>query len=412
MSKPNFTAFANSFQAIAKPGLANIRALCSALGNPQNDLKYIHIAGTNGKGSVCAFLETMLTKAGYRTGKYTSPNLVRVNERICVNRAEISDADLARILSKVEIACKQAKAETGAHPTQFEIWTAAAFCYFKEQNCDYVVLETGLGGEKDATNVVENTEVAVLTHIAVDHTEYLGNTLTQIARAKAGIIKPNCKVISAPQADEVCAVFDAVCQAKRCTCTYTPEIPLSRFEGAYEYLQDIKLALGGINQLENAALAKAAAQVLGLNSACITYGLQNAVHPARFEKITDTLYYDGAHNPDGIHMLLQNINRYFPDKQIAFVMATMADKDIRASLKMLKPHATLLCTVAVKDNPRAMKAAEFADIAGKLGINALACASLPDAARAAQKAADIVIICGSLYLYKDFDECRNEIENQ
>lgn len=410
MSETKFTAFANSFQAIAKPGLANIRALCAALGNPQDGLKYIHIAGTNGKGSVCAFLEAMLTKAGYRTGKYTSPNLVRVNERICVNRAEISDADLERILAKVEIACKQAEAETGAHPTQFEIWTAAAFCYFKEQNCDYVILETGLGGEKDATNVVTNTEVAVLTHIAVDHTEYLGNTLTEIAQAKAGIIKPSCKVVSAPQEVEVAKVFDAVCKEKGCVCAYTTKVTLDRFDGVYEYLEETKLALGGINQLENAALAKATAAVLGLSDEDITYGLTHAAHPARFEKITDVLYYDGAHNPDGVTVLLQNINRYFPSKRIAFVMATMADKDIRASLEMLRPHATMLCTVTVKDNPRAMSAAEFAKIADSLGIKAQACNTLTDAVQAAQKEADITIICGSLYLYKDFDECRNEIE--
>ncbi len=409
MSQNTFTTYANSFQAIAKPGLANIRALCAALGNPQDDLKFIHIAGTNGKGSVCAFLEAMLIRAGYRTGKYTSPNLVRVNERICVNGKEISDTDLARILAEIEKACKQAEAETGAHPTQFEIWTAAAFCYFKEQSCDYVVLETGLGGEKDATNIVSTTALAAITHIALDHTEYLGNTLREVASAKAGIIKPGCLVCSAMQENEVSAVLDAACAKLGCTCAYAAAPTPEQFDGVYEYLHGTKLSLGGINQLENAALAYQCAKALGLDDESIRYGLAHAAHPARFEKITDTLYYDGAHNPDGVEALIENINRYFPGKTVSFVMATMADKDISASLMLLKPLCKKLCTVTVQDNPRAMAAADFAKKANALGIEAEAYERLPEAIAAAQTAAQTTIICGSLYLYKDFDACRNEI---
>lgn len=409
MSNTTFTAYANSFQAIAKPGLANIRALCRAVGNPQDSLKFIHIAGTNGKGSVCAFLESMLMHAGYRTGKYTSPNLVRVNERIVVNGKEISDADLARILEKIEAGCKQAEAETGARPTQFEIWTAAAFCYFAEKQCDYVVLETGLGGEKDATNVVSTTVLAAITHIALDHTEYLGNTLPEVASAKAGIIKPGCLVCSAAQEKEVCAVLDKVCAKLGCSCNYAKAPAPECFEDVYEYLEDTKLSLGGINQLENAALARECAEALKLNEESIRYGLTHAKHPARFEKIKDALYYDGAHNPDGVEALIRNIKRYFPGKTVAFVMATMADKDISASLQMLAPLCKKLFTITVQDNPRAMTAAGFAKKATALGIDAESYDDLALAVNTAMQTADVTIICGSLYLYKDFDGCRNEI---
>ena len=406
MNENKFTKFANSFQAIAKPGLENIRALCAALGNPQDALKFIHIAGTNGKGSVCAFLEAMLIHAGFNTGKYTSPNLVRVNERICVNGSEISDADLHRILAYIEVACKKVEEKTGTCPTQFEIWTAAAFCYFKEVGCDYVVLETGLGGEKDATNIVSTTECAVLTHMALDHTEYLGNTLTDIGRAKAGIIKPDCKVVSAPQAEEIRTVIDDTCKKLHCALTYSETPVLSEFEEVYEHLDGTKLSLGGINQLENAALAKTCAEQLGIGKDSIRYGLMHAKHAARFEKISDALYYDGAHNPDGVEVLLRNLNRYFPNKTFAFVMATMADKDISASLKLLAPMCAKLFTVTVEDNPRAMTAEDFRKKATALGIDAVICTALPEAIHLAAGAADITILCGSLYLYKDFDSCR------
>ena len=173
----NFKKFANSFQAVARLRLEGISCLMKYLGNPQNNLKFIHIAGTNGKGSVCNFLQCIYTDAGYRTGRYTSPNLVSVCERISVDGVLISDEDINRILSTVEDAARKVETELGDLPTQFEIWTAAAFCYFKEQNCDMVILETGLGGTRDATNVIAAPVCSVITSIDIDHTEYLGDRL-------------------------------------------------------------------------------------------------------------------------------------------------------------------------------------------------------------------------------------------
>lgn len=162
MKQATFKGYANSFQAIARLGLANIGALLSHLDNPQDRLRFVHIAGTNGKGSVATFLSCMLTKAGYKTGSYISPNMLRVNERISIDGKAITDGEMKRLFTRVEAACVRAEADTGVYPTQFEIWTAMAFCYFAEQECDYVVLETGLGGRRDATNIVSTTELAVI----------------------------------------------------------------------------------------------------------------------------------------------------------------------------------------------------------------------------------------------------------
>ena len=180
------------------------------LGNPQEQLHCIHVAGTNGKGSVCAFLAAMLESAGYRVGKYISPNLIRVNERITINGEEIAEGALNALLSRMEKASDEVKRRIGENPSQFEIWTAAAFCYFAEKSCDYVVLETGLGGEFDATNVISGNVMAVLTHIDLDHMQYLGNTVQQIAETKSKIIKKKCEtgvVISSPQKPEAMAVL-------------------------------------------------------------------------------------------------------------------------------------------------------------------------------------------------------------
>ena len=238
----------------------------------------------------------------------------------------------------------------------------------------------------------------------------MGNTLTSVASAKAGIIKPRCKVVSAPQASEVCAVLEKTCKAKAVPLTYAKAQPLAGYNGIYESFEGTYLSLGGINQLENAAVAVTCARVLEFDETSIKAGLENARHPARFEKINDRLYYDGAHNPDGVEMLLKNIDRYFADKSVSLVMATMADKDISAALKLLSARIGELHTVTVQDNPRAMTAEAFKSKAEALGIRATAHAELAKAIRAAMQSAELVVICGSLYLYKDFNAVRSEFE--
>ena len=191
-----FKKYANSFQEKSKLGLESIGMLLEKLGNPHKDGKFVHVAGTNGKGSVCAFVQNILTSAGFKTGKFISPNMIEVYERISINGENISPNDMDRLLSLVGEKAEEMEKEIGVMPTQFEIWTAAAFLYFKEKKCDIVVLETGLGGRLDATNIIDNPICSVITRVDMDHTEYLGDTIEKITFEKAGIIKENCTVIT------------------------------------------------------------------------------------------------------------------------------------------------------------------------------------------------------------------------
>ncbi len=416
-----FTAFANSFQAIARLRLEGIRCLMKHLGNPQNDLKFIHVAGTNGKGSVCSFLQCILTDAGYRVGKYISPNLIRVAERITVDGTEIDEGSLARIMETVEVGTKAATAELGSSPTQFEIWTAAAFLYFKEQKCDIVVLETGLGGARDATNVIPPPLASVITKIALDHTAYLGNTVAEIAEQKAGIIKESERggiTVSAPQSNDAARVLEKVCREKnnRLIFAAQPKIhAFSDFHEVFDYgeMRDINCGITGRYQPDNAAVAIETVLALGIEEKYIRSGIGRAKNPARFEIIRrePTVIYDGAHNRNGMQALIKSLRRYFPDFGGAeFVVAFMADKDIDGVFSELKESGLTenshFHAVRVKDNPRAATAEEICRIASAHGISCTAHKSIADAYRCALAADRLTVICGSLYLYKDFaEEC-------
>ncbi len=401
----SFKNYANSFQTVTKPGLERISALLEEFGNPQDMLKCIHIAGTNGKGSVAAFLQTMFTEAGHRTGKYISPNMIKVNERISIDGNDIADSELDVLLKRIEAVTDKVKEKTGDYPTQFEIWTAAAFIFFAEKKCDYVVLETGLGGRLDATNVIKRNILAVITHIDIDHTEYLGNTIAKIASEKAGIIKKGCPVVCAEQAPEAETVIKDT--AKKLDCEVcSVKTPLAeKFEDIYEIYDDgeirAKLSLGGINQLENAALAVKAAKVLGIENKYIVYGLENAKNPGRFEKIGEKIIYDGAHNPDGVKKLVMNIKRYYPNIKPHIIMASMKDKDIKSSLTLLSELDAVFCFTEVMNNERSEKAENLVKIAEECGICAKAFKNINKALKYAENA-DLTVICGSLYLYKDF----------
>ena len=409
MEGSEFKGYANSFQAIARLGLENIGCLLGHLENPQDSLQFVHVAGTNGKGSVCAFLSVMLTHAGYKTGLYISPNMLRVNERISIDGIEVTDAEMRRLMARVQKACVKAQADTGVYPTQFEIWTAMAICYFADQKCDYVVLETGLGGQRDATNIVKTKALSVITHIALDHMEYLGNTMEEIAQAKAGIILPGVPVVSALQEPGAAHVLEQVCREKGCALSYAEAISPAGFEDIYEILgggayKGVKLSLGGINQIDNAACAIAAAHALGLREEAIRYGLTHAKNVGRFERVGEQVYFDGAHNPDGVSALKANLERYFPGSEKTYIMATMRDKDIRPSLRMLGDDVSAFHMVSVRDNERSMPAEQFAQIALEEGLKARAYPTLQDAYTDALARKTLVILCGSLYLYKDFWE--------
>ena len=423
--KDNFKTFANSFQAVARLRLEGIRCLMKHLGNPQNNLKFIHVAGTNGKGSVCSFLQNIFTLTGKKCGKYTSPNLISVCERISIDGIEITEEELDPILEKVKVAAQAVEAELSEAPTQFEIWTAAALLYFNEKNCDLVILETGLGGTRDATNVIPPPLAAVITRLDLDHTEYLGNTLSQIATEKAGIIKggtPLC--VTSPQEDESLEVLKEACQSRGVSITVASEPQIKgseNFREIFDYTSeagticDAVCGICGAYQPENAALACEVALQMGIGSEIIAKGLSLATNPARFEVLENDpiLIYDGAHNKNGMAALCKSLKRYFPDWTGAtFIMAFMGDKDYENAFLELKnaglDKGSEVFTVKVLNNPRAAEPNVLAAKLKDLGFSATAFENLDEAYSLAKAKRKPVIVCGSLYLYKDLYYVRNK----
>ncbi len=402
--------YSRGFSNVVRLGLERIGMLLELVGNPEDKLKFVHIAGTNGKGSVCAFVEAGLVADGRRVGKFTSPNLVRVNERIVVDREEISDSELERVLDTVNCAVEKVKARIGEEPTQFEIWTAAALYYFAERKCDIVVLEVGLGGEFDATNIISSPEIAVICHIDVDHTAYLGNSIREIAKAKCGIIKPEIStgtVVSSEQSPDAREVIEDTAKKYGHKVIFANTPAPQGFDGIYENvtigdIKNVRLSLGGTYQLTNAAVAAETMKALGVSSEAIKTGLETAVHRARFERLSENLIFDGGHNPDGIRALNSSLDRYFSDKKITVIFACMADKDIKTSLELLSGEGRSFIFTTVSDNPRAMKSDALCDYAReKCKINGESAPSLKEAIKLAEARGELTVICGSLYLYGD-----------
>ncbi|MBR2973046.1 MAG: bifunctional folylpolyglutamate synthase/dihydrofolate synthase [Clostridia bacterium] len=404
MSK--FMGYANSFQAVARLELECIKRLCELLGNPQNDLKFIHIAGTNGKGSVCAMLQSALTHAGYKTGKYTSPNLISVCERISIDGVDITNPELETIMAQVQSGADIIHKETGAYPTQFELWTAAAFLYFKEKKTDIVVLETGLGGERDATNVIPTPLASVITPISFDHISYLGNDIKGIAAAKAGIIKgPKGITVSSNQLPESMEVIEKKASETNNELIVAKTLESKATTGIYEVfdfddIKDITCGLGGIHQLENASVAITVLKKLGIDNDSIKYGIENATNPARFEMLSKKplVIFDGAHNLSGAQVLSESLERYFKGEKFTFVCAFMEDKDYSSMIELLAPFAKRFIATQVPKNPRALNAEALCETIQKFGKNA----SFEKEVFAALDTAlsdEKIVICGSLYLY-------------
>lgn len=406
----DFKTYANSFQTISKLRLESIARLCEKAGNPQKELKFIHVAGTNGKGSVCAFVQNILSLSGMRCGKFTSPNMLDVSERISVDDKNIEKQELDKLLNTISVYAEEIKDETGESATQFEIWTLASFIYFKQKQCDVVVLETGLGGRLDATNIIDSPICSIITRIDMDHTEYLGNTIESIAREKAGIIKNNSAVISAVQMKAAEEVIKNTAEEKNCVYIQA-ELPKNQYHKGmreffdYKDMANVEISLSGIHQAENAALAIEAARMLKIDDETIRKGLKTTVHIGRFEKISDNLIFDGAHNPNGAEALAASIERYFPDGNLEIIYGAMKDKDIEAFAQCLTGHSlknrVKIHTVTVKDNPRAETAENLKNKFLKCGFTAQAHKSIKQAYESSTAENNMVIICGSLYLYKD-----------
>ncbi len=405
----NFLKYANSFQTVSKLGLEAPAMLLDFLGNPQKSLKFIHVAGTNGKGSVCCFLQSILTKAGYKTGKFTSPDMLSVCERISIDGNLISNDEMNCLLEKVSYAAEKVNQKLGTMPTQFEIWTAAAFCYFKDNNCDIVVLEVGLGGRLDATNVIDSPLVSVITRIDYDHMNYLGNTLKDITHEKCGIIKQDSKTVTFRQQEEILEEINKECYEKNNTL-YVSDIPESivydnkeKFD--YKDIKNIFLSLRGKNQVENASLAIETAKILNIDNDDIIYGLANTTHIGRFEIISETplTVYDGAHNRNGFKALLDNIDRYFNTKDVTFICAFMQDKDISEIFELLEDYkdTSKIIATTVLNNGRAEKEDVLYSKFNAKGFEVSCEKTVKDAYENAKFNNNLIVICGSLYLYKD-----------
>jgi dihydrofolate synthase/folylpolyglutamate synthase len=348
-------------------GLAGVAELCARLGDPQDGLRFVHIAGTNGKGSVLAFVSSALKAAGYRCGRFFSPSLREYRERIQINNRMLSKADFARLLTRVKVAAEEMAAAGLAGPTAFEADVALALLYFAERDCDIVVLEAGLGGRDDATNIVANTLAAVLAPIASDHSEWLGKTAAEIAAHKAGIIKAGAAVVCAAPAKEVRAVVEARAAECGCPLFFSPLEQVKRIKAAkpdrkalvfrqsfsYGDMADIEISLAGVYQIGNAALALDTLRVLGergfnISEKQLRRGLREAAWPGRFQLLGAKPFFviDGAHNPAAAAELAKTVKFYFTGRPIVYIIGVLADKNYRGIIAATYGLAGHIVTVA------------------------------------------------------------------
>lgn len=394
-------------------GLTNMRELLNRLGNPQDRLKFIHIAGTNGKGSVLAYLSTILTEAGYCTGRYISPVLFSYREKIQVDEKMIGREDLARLTTVVKTAVENMKKEQAGEPTIFEVETALAFLYFVEQNCDIVVLETGLGGALDATNVIATSVLEVIASVSMDHMDFLGDTLDKIALQKAGIIKPHTKVVSALQKPEAMKVIEETCKKQESTLQVADPGQVTavshsydRQKFSYKQWKDMEISLMGSYQITNAALALEAVEALknlgySLTRQAVYKGMKKAVWRGRFTVISrePVIVMDGAHNPAAAEELRKSLELYFPDKKLFYIFGMFQDKDYEKVTEITAPFADHIITVETPDNPRALSAKKLKAEVEKINPSVEAAESIRSAVRKTMEQAqeeDVIVIFGSL----------------
>ena len=400
------------------PGLKRIGALMRALGNPQDTLQFVHIAGSNGKGSVAAMTASVLQRAGYVTGLCTSPYIARFNERMRINGVPISDSDLAAVTERV-LACAQKMQE---RPTEFEMVSAITFTYFAERGCDIVVLEVGLGGRLDATNVIKAPAAAVITAIGLEHTALLGDTVEQIAAEKAGIIKPGTTAVVSDQPENIVNVVADICRERQVPLRVAKKSAVQRlsqgpegqrlcYNGAEEYL----LPLLGAHQLQNACTVLSVVEVLrqkgfAISRQAVNEGLKNTRWPGRFELLRQAPYFfvDGGHNPQCAVAVAATLGELFPGQKICFLLGVLADKNVRGILEPVLPLAKRIVTVA-PPSPRAMEAeALSALLESEYGILAEPCATIAGGVAkilAQAGPADIICAYGSLYSVGEIRAC-------
>ncbi len=395
------------------PGLGNIRNLCEKLGNPQQELKFVHIAGTNGKGSVLAYVSTILKAAGYKVGRYVSPTIFEYRERIQINNRSITKKALCTMVERMQTICQKLAEEGKPHPTPFEVETAMAFQYFKEQGCDIVVLETGMGGRLDATNIIENTLVAVLASISMDHMQYLGKDLEAIAGEKAGILKTGCQVVTAWQRPPVMEVIEKRAQELQIPVTVADAekakkirygMEKQRFD--YEAWKNLEIALAGKHQIDNAVVAIEVIKALSkkgfaVPEKALRRGLKETQWLGRFSVIGRKPFFlvDGAHNEDAAKKLAESIEFYFTNKRIIYIIGVLRDKEYEKIIALTHNYADQILAVATPNQARTLSAYELATQIARLHPKVTAVDSLEEAVELAYLLAgkeDVIIAFGSL----------------
>lgn len=405
--------YIHSLYRKAQPGLARITHLLKLLGDPQKKLKFVHIAGTNGKGSTAAMTASVLTCAGYKTGLFTSPFIYRFNERIQIGAQQIPDSAVVDLVARVK-----AQADTMEdYPTEFEFVTAMAMLYFMEEGCDLVVLEVGMGGLIDATNVIPAPEVAVITNIGLDHTDALGDTLEKIAANKAGIIKSGCTAVVYRGSKSVEAVYEEICAQKQVTLKKADFAGLRSISHGLEGQvfdcgdrKALRLPLLGEHQLHNAAVVLSVLEALKdrgwqITEEQIRKGLETVSWPGRFDIVGhDPLFIiDGGHNPQCIESLVANIRDYLSDRRVVALAGVLADKDYGEMFRPVMPLvAEFVCVTP--NNPRRLPADQLAAHLQRAGAVATACEGFDQGVALAREKAgrEGVVLCfGSLYTIGD-----------
>ena len=400
----------------SRPGLERVTELLRRLDEPQRRLRFIHIAGTNGKGSCAAMLASILKSAGYRTGLYTSPYLYRFNERMQINGQEIENGELAEIVTRIQPLADA----MDDHPTEFELMTAAALLWYAEKRCDIVVLEVGLGGRLDATNVIDSPEVSVIMNIGLDHTAILGGTVEQIAAEKAGIIKPGADCVLYQQSEGVTDVIRRACEEKGASLHMADfsaiEPEFDSLDGqVFSYKGDAyAIPLLGGHQRKNAAVVIETVEALRrrgwhIPQDALEHGLYAVNWPARFELVSEEPCFvvDGGHNPQCAKTVADNLLAYFPDRRRVLLVGVLADKDYAGMMEILAPAADAFVCVA-PDSARALPAEELAAHLARFGKPVTVCGSIREGvSETVDQAGEEGVACavGSLYMAGEIRAC-------
>ena len=407
-----------------QPGLDRIKELLGFMGNPHENMKYIHIAGTNGKGSTAAMLAAVLTRSGYKTGLYTSPHIYRFNERMQINGEMISDEDICALADYIKPYAKK----MSQAPTEFELISAFAFEYFKRNKCDIVVLEVGLGGCMDSTNIIPSPEVAILAAIGLDHTGILGNTLKEIAAQKAGIIKTGCDAVIYRQDPEVEQVFIDKCRevgASYHLCqpeeVIRKSVDWDRQVVDYKDYKDLEVPLTGSYQINNLSMVLKTVEILNekgynIKAGALKEGLASVKWPCRFEVLMKNPVFiiDGAHNPQGIEATAGSLRLHSGDRKIIFIIGVMADKDLDTMIPAIADLAGEFIAVTPDYPGRAMEAAVLKEHLDKYNAPVLAAGSIKEGVKTALEHAGadgIICALGSLYMPIDVKKSLDELLN-